>query len=577
MARRALISVVFIVALAVAAIVGTLVSGNEPLLGLDLQGGVSVVLEPSEDVDDDALDEAINIIRRRVDSLGVAEPEITRQGQTILVQMPGIDDPERAIELVGQTAELRFRPVLAFEPNPLYVDLPEGIDLPDPANDFDVPTTLGPEELDATAETTPPGAADSGEAPPEPEATVPAGEETGLGLSEGESAAAARPLQDETPTTTTPTDATENTGDETASDSDYDPTRSLYDQELTTPENDTPERTVVLAQFDDEGEEIARYALGPTALTGDALQGARATLQVTEWVVIPNFKSGRPGIDDLNDVAALCFSATPECPSSQLAIVLDGQVVSAPQIQQPSYEASAIVISGSFSEGEAKDLALVLKFGALPVELEPQAAQVVSATIGEDALRAGVIAGIIGLGLASLYMISYYRILGMVAVASLLISASMLWAIIAWLGETQGLALTLAGVTGIIVSIGVSLDSNVVYFEHLKEDIRNGRTLRSSVERSFATAFSTIVKADVASLIGAIILYMLTIGPVRGFALYVGLATVLDLIATYFFMRPAVILLGRWKRARERPSLLGLPMSGATEEPQSPITTGAVA
>lgn len=474
MKRRAIISLVSIVVVTVALMAGTFVAGNEPLLGLDLQGGVSVVLQPTEDVTDDQLDEAVRIIRLRVDSLGVAEPEITRQGDTILVQIPGVDDQDRALELVGQTAELRFRPVLRSEP------------------------LVNPETGD-----------------PLPEV------EGGLAV-----------------------------------------------EDLTSPDDDEADAVVILPQHDSGGNETVRYELGPTALTGDALRTARASLdQVGQWVVLPIFKSGSPGIDDFNAVALECFGQNPEvCPTGQVAIVLDGNVISAPVIQTPTFEADSIQISGAFGQREAEDLAVALRFGALPVELEPQAAQVVSATIGEDALKAGVTAGLIGLGLSALYMIAYYRLLGLGAVLSLCISGGLLWVIIAFLGETRGLALTLAGVTGIIVAIGVSLDSNVVYFEHLKEDLRNGRTLRSSVERSFITAFSTIVKANLATLIGAVVLYWLTIGPVRGFALYLGVATVLDLVATYFFMRPAAILLARWKRAEDTPALLGLPKARTDTE-----------
>jgi len=187
----------------------------------------------------------------------------------------------------------------------------------------------------------------------------------------------------------------------------------------------------------------------------------------------------------------------------------------------------------------------------------------VSATIGEDSLDAGVIAGIIGLLAVALFIVAYYRLLGVVALLSLGVSGSLLWAMIAHLGTQSGLALTLAGVTGIIVAIGVSVDSNVVYFEHLKEDIRDGRTARSSVDRAFPIAFSTIVKADVASLIGAGLLWWLTVGAVRGFALYLGLATILDLVATYFFMGPMIRALSHTNWFADHPQRFGLPAAGA--------------
>ncbi len=291
--------------------------------------------------------------------------------------------------------------------------------------------------------------------------------------------------------------------------------------ELTAPEDDVADAEVILDSI--EGE---RLRLGPTLLTGEALSTAEARLSGQTggvWTVNMTMRGGADGIDAFNEAATACFDRTPTCPSGRLAITLDGEVQSAPTIQTPTFERDAIQISGSFTESEAKDLALVLKFGALPVELVPQQTQAVSATLGKDALDAGITSGIVGLLLVAIYMIAYYRLLGVVAMLSLALSGSLLWVVISYLGENRGLALTLAGVTGIIVSIGVAVDSNVVFYEHLKEDVSRGRTLRSSVDGSFASAFSTIVKADIASLIGAAVLWSLTVGPVRGFAFYLGL------------------------------------------------------
>ena len=163
-----------------------------------------------------------------------------------------------------------------------------------------------------------------------------------------------------------------------------------------------------------------------------------------------------------------------------------------------------------------------------------------SATLGQDALRAGLVSGIVGLVLVAAYMIFFYRLLGPLAIVKLAIEGALLWSVIAYLGTSSGLALTLAGITGIIVSIGVSVDSNVVYYEHIKEDVLNGKTLRTATDKSFVTAFSTIVKADVASLIAAGLLWWLTVGPVRGFAFYLGLSTLLDLSTSWSYMRPVV-------------------------------------
>ncbi|MGB1681268.1 MAG: preprotein translocase subunit SecD, partial [Acidimicrobiales bacterium] len=321
-------------------------------------------------------------------------------------------------------------------------------------------------------------------------------------------------------------------------------------------------------------------------LTGVAVESAAARLTPSGgWAVNPVFKSGSPGIDDFNALALQCFNLQPTCPTGRIAIEIDGYVESAPNVQAPAFERDVIQITGQFSTDEAKDLALALNFGALPLELTPQESRIVSSTLGEDALDAGVFAGLVGVVLVSIYLIAYYRWLGVIAILSLLISGALLWTAVAWLGESQGLALTLAGVTGLIVSIGVSVDSNVVYFEHLKEDVRNGRTVRSAVERAFPIAYSTIVKADVASLIAAVVLYWLTVGQVRGFALFLGLATVLDLIATYFFMGPAIRLMAA-RGFGDRPRSLGIPdptgqdeamdaSNDAATEPEALATGGA--
>ncbi|MCY4069333.1 MAG: protein translocase subunit SecD [Acidimicrobiaceae bacterium] len=490
--RRKFAYVIGIVAVVAAGVAYTLASGNEPLLGLDLQGGASVVLEPTGPAEPEELEVAVEIIRNRVDGLGVAEPEISTQGGNILVQLPGVDEQQRALDLVGQTAELRFRPVLGVLPEESFTG-------------DDVDEAL----LDAFA------------------------------LTEGDVA---------------------------------------------------PEAEVVLPQYDDQRNIALRYILGPTAVTGDGLEGAVAQYQsFIGWHVAPTFISGAAGIDLFNEVSSRCHARIVECPSGQVAIELDNEVVSAPSVQADSvvfepFERSSITISGGFSEQEARDIALVLDYGALPVELEAQQSQIVSASLGTDALSAGVVAGLIGLGLVSLYLLVYYRLLGLVAIASLGLSGAMLWTIIAWLGESQGLALTLAGVTGLIVAIGVSVDSNVVYFEHLREDVRSGRTLRSAVDRAFPVAFSTIVKADLASLIAAAVLYFLTVGQVRGFALYLGLATILDLVATYFFMGPIIGIISRHSGLYDNPSRFGIPVPAAPasqshshSQSQAQSQTGAAA
>jgi preprotein translocase subunit SecD len=514
MRRKILFPLLFIVLLGATGLTATLVSGNSPELGLDLQGGVSVVLAPTKDASGEQLDEAVDIIRQRVDALGVAEPDITRQGDDIVVQLPGVKNRDRALDLVGETAELLFRPVIQ-----VVGDGSESGEEPGST------TTTAPSGSTTTTEGTTTTAADSGE--------------QGMGLAPGESAAG---VQEETTTTTAPPSTTTTTAP-AAEEQGAPP-------ELTPREEDEPDQPVVLADQED-----VRYQLGPALATGRIVQSAQAEIPQGEWVVALEMRGGENGIDKFNEIAGQCFSRSQTCPSGQLAIVLDSVVQSAPAIQEASYSRDQIQISGSFDESSAKDLALVLRYGSLPVELERQSVQTVSASLGEDSLRAGVIAGIVGLGLVALYMIFYYRALGIVVIMGLGVWASLMFTIVSWLGETQGLALTLAGVTGIIVSVGVTVDSYVVFFERLKDEVRAGRTLRTSTERAFKRAFRTILAADISSFMGAAVLWWLTVGSVRGFAFFLGLSTVLDVVTAWFFTRPMVTWLSRNRVFTDMPFL----------------------
>jgi preprotein translocase subunit SecD len=466
-------SLPFILILAVGGLVWTMVAGNKPALGLDLQGGAYVVLQPDRKVDSGVLKQSVEIIRNRVDALGVAEPDISTQGSSIIVQLPGVKDQRRALEIVGQTAELRFRPALQ---------------------------ELPPEDPSATTTTT------------------------------------------TTTTTTAPDPATTTTAVDPAAPT----TTSTTLIAGTTPrEEDLPDRQVVLPQLDEDGKVVSRLVLGPSVATGSIVKSAKAVPPQGvsgDWTVSIDLTSD--GNDLFNQLASACFNGTPQCPTKRAAIVLDGVVQSAPTVQEAQFQGQ-VQISGAFTEREARDLALVLKFGALPVQLKPQSTQTVSATLGQDSLRAGIIAGLLGLGLVMIYMILYYRALGLVVVVGLGVSGALLWTLVSYLGTTTGLALTLAGAVGIIVSVGVTVDSYVVFFERLKDEIRSGKSIRSSVDRGFSRAYRTILAADVSSLIGAGLLYFLTVGSVRGFAFFLGVSALLDLFVAYFFTRPTVALLGR--------------------------------
>jgi len=233
-------------------------------------------------------------------------------------------------------------------------------------------------------------------------------------------------------------------------------------------------------------------------------------------------------------------------------------------VQQPNFNGS-VQISGSFTESDAKNLARVINSGSLPVELELQSVQNVSASLGKDSLRAALISGLVGVLLVLIFMVAYYRMLGLIVAIGITVSGCLLWGVVTWLSESSGLALSLSGIAGIIVSVGVTVDSYVVFFERLKDEVRAGKTLRNSALRGFQGAWRTIVIADLVSLIGAFVLWYLTVGAVRGFAFFLGLSTLCDLVVAYFFTRPMVLLLAR-TQWMERRKVMGIEVTpqGAT-------------
>ena len=471
----------------------TLASGNTPLLGLDLQGGISVVLEPVGTVKPGSLDVAVDIIRSRVDSLGVSEPEISRQGGNVVVDLPGVSNRDKARRLVGQTAELRFRPVLA---------------------------TLPAEGDKASSSTT---------------TTTPRGSTTTTGA------------EGATTTTTIPADEAA----AQAAIASCDPTAigALTKIPTTGRADDARDACVVLPlRATSDNKSPGRLLLGPTELTGKDVDKAKSRFQ-NEYLVLMTLTGD--GLSKFNALAAKSYGQTP--PQNEVAIVLDGIVQSNPAFQSPSFNGD-VSITGNFTSTEASDLAKLINYGALPVQLQELTVQNVSPTLGKDQLRAGIIAGIVGLVLVSIYMLVYYRILGLVVIAGITLSAALLLvvvtsvvgeAILGFLGGSGRPVLTLAGVTGLIVSIGVTVDSYIVYYERLKDEVRSGRTVRTSADRGFTRSFRTIVAADLVSFLGAAILFLVAVGSVKGFAFFLGLSTLLDLLVAYFFMHPLVSLMSR--------------------------------
>ena len=490
MVRRLVISLVGVVVIVFGLFAANLVAGNVPSLGLDLQGGASITLQPEGEYDAVALDVAINIIRSRVDSIGVAEPEIIRQGDTVVVNLPGVDDQQRALDIIGRQGQVLLRPVLQAG------------------------------TLDTSATTTLPG-----------QTTLPS-DSTLPGAASGPGNARVRCAAT---TTIPPTSETTAPGIQVSEDP-----------------ND-PSTNAVLS--DGKG---GAFLVGPAGADGLVFTNdATAEINNGNWVVNVGLQDGPAGADLWNALTTKCFNRDAVCPTGQIAIVLDGKVISAPVVQEAVFSGGTVQISGDFTEGEARDLAKILEFGAVPVKFAVATVQTVSPTLGEDSLRAAIISGLVGVLLVVLFFFFYYRLLTIVILGGLTISFSLLWSVVAFLSKTNGLALTLSGVAGIIVSIGVTVDSYVVFFEKMKDELQSGKTLRGSAQRSFNSAWRTILADDTVSFLGAITLWWLTVGSVRGFAFFLGLSTLCDVIVAYFFTRPSVLLLARTRLLNGR-KILGV-------------------
>ena len=491
-------------------------------LGLDLQGGTQVIMVPRPVVEgaqitDEQLQQSVEIIRARVDGLGVAEAEVTTQGSgdsaAIVVAVPGVGQ-DRVVELVQRTALLNFRPVWNLL-SPLPAD----------------PTVL---EQDAGSQSDA-SATDTADVPEVSAEEVASGDGSGVRSAEIVQA------PEYTPEFQTQVDALD----------------CLDPINLAGGTPDNPEQWLGACQQDGQ----AKYVMQPAFIQGVNVTDATAQLtqQGIGWVVTLDFDS--EGAGALAD-ASTELSALPECgsgatPCNAFAIVLDGVVVSAPRFNEPIIGGQA-QIEGDFNAQEARDLANVLKYGALPVTLEVVDVTSVSATVGGDQLQAGIIAGLVGLGVVSLYLLLYYRLLGLVAVMSLAVAAAILYVAVVVFSKTIGLTLTLAGVAGAIVAVGITADSFIVYFERMRDELRDGRTLRQACDSGWIRARRTLLAADFVTLLAAVVLYFLSVGNVRGFAFILGLTTVIDLIMAFWFTHPVVVLLGRTKFMQSGSKLTGL-------------------
>jgi preprotein translocase subunit SecD len=546
--RRHIIFLSVTVLLIVGTFIATLVSDSRPQLGLDLQGGISITLFPLQGSDLSKLSTAADIIRNRVDGLGIAEPDVSVQGGTIVIDLPGAKNTKQAEDLVGKTAELRFRQVIGQIPYSSSATPPS--------------TTTVPGNVKGTTTTVKGGTPTTAKGTPA--TTAPSSSTTKKSLKSR--AINVQPISavrrdagpaTSAPTATSPPTTAKNTTGTTAKGST--PTtapatqssQTCEDGKLVTPpeQNTTAAKQVILPEHVKAGQTPqVCYVLGPTLLTGQAVSSAQAVVdaQNASWIVNVHFKNN----DFVTKVAQPYVG-------QQVAITLDQEVMSAPTINQ-GITGQDVTISGNFSSHDASQLALVLRYGSLPLQFDQrqQTVESVSPTLGRDQLHAGIVAGLIGLALVALYMILFYRLLGLVVWTGIALTGMTFFTLITYLSSHQGLTLTLAGVTGIIVSVGVTVDSYVVYFERLKDEVRTGKTVRSSLDSGFRRAFRTIIAADLVSIIVAVTLYFFATGSVRGFAYFLALSTILDLILAYFFMYPAVSLLAR------NPKLVQLPGVG---------------
>ncbi len=482
-----------------------------PRLGLDLRGGTTITLtartSDGNSPPRENLETARTIIQQRVDSLGVGEASVTVQGNDqIEVAAPNVNSDE-LVALVGATARLNFRPVIAVQ------------EVTPPTT---TPTT--PSAGDATPS--------AGDATPTPTSTPQRGPVPAL------------PTEPPAPRTPRPSvPAAESPSLEERLD--YQPTEQDVEDFLAFQCGDEFPDVSDQPLIACDPEQTAKYFLGPVVLSGERVTDATAGIPQGQlgWAVSLSFDS--QGTQEFSDATAAL--AAKQSPQNQFAIVLDRQVISAPSVSERIAGGQASISGGSINETSARSLAATLRYGALPVDLEISSVDTVSPTLGGNQMTAGIVAGLVGLGLVVAYSVIYYRGLSVVVVGSLLAAAVVTYAAIVLLGSAVGFALNLPGIAGAIVAIGVTADSFVIYFERIRDEIREGHSLRHAIQSGWGKARGTILMADGVQLLAAVVLYFLAIGSVKGFAFTVGVTTAIDLVLVIFFTHPLMTLLGQTK------------------------------
>ncbi|MFD3520707.1 protein translocase subunit SecD [Streptomyces sp. NPDC058653] len=530
--------------IAMIALVGGMFGAGEltPRLGIDLAGGTTITLKAKSSpgqanaVNETNMNTAVGIIERRVNGLGVQEAEVQTQGSdNIIVNIPKGTNSQQAREQVGTTAQLYFRPVLTLGPGDPAAQQPPPDANPSPsAGSSESPSPSGSEKPKETA-------SPSGDSDPSPSETTqgrPLTDDLKADASPTPSGSADdKPSPSPSEPATPPADpATEKLqADFAALDCTNEKARGVLGD---TAKPDQP--TLACGENDGVWE---KYVLGPAEVGGKDVDDANATInqQTGQWIVQMDFTGG--GSKKFQAITSKLSQQ--QAPQNQFAIVLDGEVVSAPSVRQ-TLSANA-EISGNFTQESAQDLGNILSYGALPLTFQEETVTTVTAALGGEQLHAGLIAGAIGLALVIIYLVLYYRGLAMIAIVSLLASAVMTYAIMTLLGPGIGFALNLPAVCGAIVAIGITADSFIVYFERIRDEIREGRTLRPAVERAWPRARRTILVSDFVSFLAAAVLFTVTVGKVQGFAFTLGLTTVLDVVVVFFFTKPIMTLVARTK------------------------------
>ncbi|GGX08990.1 protein translocase subunit SecD [Streptomyces lomondensis] len=551
---------------------GMFASGHTtPRLGIDLAGGTSITLRAVPEAGNESainktnMDTAVSIMERRVNGLGVQESEVQTQGRdNIIVNIPKGTNSEQARKQVGTTAKLYFRPVIATEvsgggtaPSPSPTGSPSGqpsgkaTDKPEAtdkgsASPSASPTTQGRAVTDALKADATPSASASGEAKASP-----------------------------SPSTTGGT-----SGDDPSKLQEQYAKLDCSDAKIRSTVGDTAKASdPTLACGQNSQGQWQKYILGPAEVDGTDVDKAQAVLNTQTgagWTVTMDFTDG-----GAKKFAAITGKlAQNQSPQNQFAIVLDGDVVSDPYVRQALTGGNA-EISGNFNQQSAQELANMLTYGALPLTFKVDSMTTVTAALGGDQLKAGLIAGAIGLALVVIYLLAYYRGLSFIAILSLLVSAALTYTIMSLLGPTIGFALNLPAVCGAIVAIGITADSFIVYFERVRDEIREGRSLRPAVERAWPRARRTILVSDFVSFLAAAVLFIVTVGKVQGFAFTLGLTTLLDVVVVFLFTKPLLTLMARrpffangHKWSGLDPKSLGAqPPLRRTRRPSAPIET----